>query len=86
MSDHTPYQRKIIKRYYRNFDAIQRQKLEEKVTELYLAEGKKRERLWKQVGDTLRKLEFPEGRIEHLLAKGDPALLVGIMKELEGPA
>ncbi len=84
MADHSPYQKKIIKRYYDNFDAIQGQRLAELVTELYLAEGKKSERLWKQAGDLLRKLEVPESRVEHLLSKRDPALMAGLIKELEG--
>jgi hypothetical protein len=82
MADYTPYQQKIIKRYYQNFDAIKSQRLSELATDLYLAEGKKRDRLWSQVEQTLRKLEFPESRIAHLLEKRDPALLVGILKEL----
>ena len=84
MADFTPYQQKIIKRYYKNFDAIQFQRLSELATDLYLSEGKKRERLWNQVEESLRKLEFPESRIAHLMQKRDPALLVGILKELEG--
>jgi hypothetical protein len=83
MPDYTPYQRKIIDRYYKNLDAIKFQRLSDLATDLYLAEGKKRERLWNQVQDSLRKLEFPESRIAHLLEKRDPALLVGILKELE---
>ena len=85
MADFSPHQQKIIKRYYQNFDAIKSQRLLELTTELYLAEGKKSERLWKQVAETLRKLEFPETRIAHLLLKRDPGLLPGIVKELEGP-
>ena len=84
MADFSPHQQKIIKRYYRNFDAIKGQRLSELATELYLAEGKKLDRLWKQVSETLTKLEFPASRIEHLLLKKDPALVVGILKELEG--
>lgn len=84
--DYSPYQRKIIKRYYQNFDAIKAQRLADLTTELYLAEGKARDRLWKQVGETLTKLGFPDSRIEHLLQKRDPALLPGILKELEGKA
>ena len=83
MSDYTPYQKKIIDRYYKNFDAIKHQQLSELATELYLAEGKKRIRLWKRVEETLKKLEFPEPRIAHLLEKKDPALLVAVLKELE---
>jgi hypothetical protein len=82
MADYTPYQQKIIKRYYNNFDAIKTQRLSELATELYLAEGKKRDRLWRQAAEILTKLEFPATRIAHLLEKRDPALLVGILKEL----
>lgn len=86
MADYTPYQRKIIDRYYKNLDAIQFQRLSELATDLYLAEGKKRDRLWSRVQESLRKLEFPEARIALLLQKRDPALLVGILKELESGA
>jgi len=84
MADYSPYQKKIIDRYYRNFDAIKHQQLSELATELYLAEGKKRDRLWKRVEESLRQVGFPESRIVHLLQKRDPALLVGILGELEG--
>jgi hypothetical protein len=86
MADFTPYQQKIVKRYYKNYDAIQHQRLSEMVTEIYLSEGKKLDRLWKSVGELLRKLEFPESRVEHLLKARDPKLLPGILKELEGKA
>jgi hypothetical protein len=86
MADYTPYQQKIIKRYYQNFDALKTQRLSELATELYLAEGKKLDRLWKQVADSLTRLEFPAARIEHLLQKRDPALLPGIIKELDARA
>jgi hypothetical protein len=84
MADYTPYQKKIIDRYYRNFDAIKHQQLSELATELYLVEGKKRDRLWKRVEESLRKIGFPESRIAHLLEKREPAHLVGILAELEG--
>ena len=80
MADYTPYQRKIIERYYKNLDAIQFQRLSELATDLYLAEGKKRDRLWSRVEESLRKLEFPETRIALLLQKRDPALWSGSSK------
>lgn len=83
MADFTPHQKKIIDRYYRNYDAIKFQRLSELVTELYLAEGKKRDRLWSQTLDLLRNLEFPESRIAHLDQQRDPALLAAVLKELE---
>lgn len=83
MADHTPYQKKIIDRYYKNFDAIAFQRLSELASDLYLAEGKQKDKLWKRVEDALRKLEFPDSRIVHLMEKRDPQLLVGILKELD---
>ncbi len=86
MADFTPYQRKIVDRYYKNLDAIQFQRLSELATDLYLAEGKKRDRLWVRVQEGLRKMEFPETRIAFLLDRRDPTLLVEILKELESGA
>ena len=83
MADHTPYQKKIIDRYYRNFDAIKHQQLSELASELYLADGKKKDRLWQRVEESLKKLEFPEARIAHLMQVRDPSLLVGILAELD---
>lgn len=85
MADHSPYQQKIIKRYYDNFDNIAKQRLSDLAAEIYLAEGKSRDRLWKRVGETLTKLEFPATRIQHLLEKKDPAMIVGLIQELENP-
>lgn len=86
MADHSPYQKKIIDRYYRNFDAIKFQRLSELVTDLYLAEGKKRDRIWTQVEAHLKALEVPESRIAHILARRDVALLMPVLKELEAKA
>jgi hypothetical protein len=83
MSNYSPYQQKIIDRYYRNFDAIKLQRLSEIATELYLTEGKKLERLWTQVEQSLRKLEVPDSRVTHIMTKRDPALLVSLLKEVE---
>ena len=44
MADFSPHQQKIIKRYYDNLDTISLQKLGELVGDLYLAQGKKRQR------------------------------------------
>ena len=84
MQNRTPHQDKIIKRYYQNFDAIKYQRLCDIVTELYLAEERKRERLWKQASEVMKVLGLPESRIEHLLDKKDPALLATVLKELDG--
>lgn len=81
--DFTPYQQKIIKRFYDNQDTIQLQRLGELVTDLYLAEGKKRAGVWKRIVTALERLKIPADRIQHLQTKDDPALLAGLVKELQ---
>jgi hypothetical protein len=82
MPDFTPHQQKIIKRYYDNIDGIQFQRLSELVGELYLAEGKKKQRVWKSVGETMLKLGIPQERVTHLLAQARPELIAEVVKEL----
>ena len=84
LDDYTRHQQGIIKRYYRNLDKIQAQRLSELVTELYLADGKKKDKLWQSAADAMQKLEVPQQRIDHLLSKKDPALLAALVKELMG--
>ena len=84
MADFTPYQQKIIKRYYDNLDTIQLQRLAEQVSELYLAEGKKRQRVWKSIVSALQKLGVPQSRIDHVRKQDNPSLVAEIVKELQG--
>jgi hypothetical protein len=83
MTDFTPYQQKVIKRYYDNQDTLQRQRLAELVSELYLAEGKKRERAWQAAAVAMQKLGVPQARIDHLVKQNNPALIAEVVKELE---
>lgn len=82
MQDYSPYQQKIIKRYYDNFGAIGSQRLAELATDLYLAEGKKRATAWKRAEETMRKMKIPEDRIQHIVESNDPAQLAALVKEL----
>ncbi len=81
--DYTPHQRKIIQRYYDNQPTLQLQRLADLVSELYLSEGKKKERLWKSAAQALEKLNVPAWRIQHLMEKRDPVLLAEVVKELQ---
>ncbi len=83
MPDYTPYQQKVIKRYYDNQDIIHRQRLAELVSELFLATGKKRQRTWNSAVSALAKLGVPPSRINHLRQQDNPALLAEVVKELE---
>ena len=84
MDNFSASQQKIIKRYYNNIDTIQLQKLAETVTDLYLAEGKKVERLWKTAVTAMQKLEVPQQRIDILLKSQNLEQLAKLVKELQG--
>jgi hypothetical protein len=83
LDDYSRHQQGIIKRYYENKDTIQLQRLGELVTDLYLAEGKKRDKVWQSIATALKKLEIPQDRINHLLKQNDPALVANLVKELQ---
>jgi hypothetical protein len=52
------------------------------VTDLYLAEGKKREKLWGTVVAALAKLGVPKSRIDTIHASDDPRRLAQLVQEL----
>ena len=83
MENFTRHQQGIIKRYYSNQDTIQLQKLGELVTDLYLAEGRKREKVWKSVAAALQKLGVPQARIDHVVKSDDPKLVANLVTELQ---
>jgi hypothetical protein len=81
--DYTAYQQKAIKRYYDNIDTIALQRLADLVGELYLAEGKKKEKAWLSAHKAMQQLKVPASRIDHLMSKKDPLLLADLVKELQ---
>ncbi len=84
LDDFTHNQQKIIKRYYNNQDTILKQRLAELVSELYLAEGKKKQKAWTAAAAAMQKLGVPQSRIDHLVKLGNPAQVAQVVKELEG--
>ena len=82
MAEHSRHQQKIIKRYYENRDDIALQRLQELVTELYLATGKKRQQHWKSIVLHLEKVGVPQQRIEILQKKDDAAEVAKLVAEL----
>ena len=81
--DFTANQQKIIKRYYDNIDTIALQRLSDLVGELYLTEGKKKEKAWQSVLGAMEKLEVPKSRIEHLMKQRNALLVADLVKELQ---
>jgi hypothetical protein len=82
-SNYSPYQQKLIKRYYDNREPLAQQRLAELVGELYLAEGKKKAKVWEQAAAAMAKLGIPQTRIDHLVKQQNPALIADLVKELE---
>jgi len=82
MAKRSNYQDRVIRNYYQNRDEIMLQRLGELVTDLYLAEGTKKSRLWKRVAEVLEKLKIPKNQIEHLVRSDNPALVANELKKL----
>jgi hypothetical protein len=76
------YQDRIIRNYYENRDEIMLQRLGELVTDLFLAEGQAKVRLWKRVAMTLEKLKIPKDQIQHLVQSDNPTLVANLLKKL----
>jgi hypothetical protein len=83
MEDYTKYQQGIIKRYYAHQDLILMQRLGDLVTDLFLAEGKKRSKAWESAATIMQKLGVPQSRIDHIVASDDPRLLAKLITELQ---
>ena len=82
MSNYSKHQQKIIKNYYDNRESIALQKVQELVTELYLAEGKKRQRHWKSLAGHLEKLGVKQAHIDHLIEQDNPELVANLVANL----
>jgi len=82
MAELTKYQRSIVKNYYENLDTALLQRLGEQVTDLYLAEGKKRDKLWQSVSAALVKLGVPQSRVDHVRESDDARKLATLLQEL----
>ena len=82
MAEHSKYQQKIIKSYYDNRESIALQRVQELVTELYLSEGKKREKYWAQLTGHLEKLGLKPDQIEHLIKQDRPELVANLVKKM----
>ena len=76
------YQDRVIRNYYQNRDDIMLQRLGELVTDLFLAEGKTKTRIWKRVAEILEKLKVPKSQIEHLVRSDNPTLVANVLKKL----
>ena len=82
MKERSAYQQGIIKNYYENREALALQKLQELVTELYLAEtAKKRTQIWSRIAKAMSNLGVPPGIAERILGEKSAELLARHVEE-----
>ncbi len=74
--EYSAYQRDVISRYYDNIDAITLDRLQELVSQLYLADSKLRQtQLWERVHKAMLRLKVKPAIIEHIMNKKDVVIL-----------
>jgi len=77
------HQQSIVKRYYDNLDGIIANRLQEAVTELYLAESDaKRAKLWQKVQKQLAKTPADPGVVHQIVEDGDTERLARLVSDL----
>ena len=84
------HQKGIVSRFYLHRGSILITRLQELVSDLALAEGKKADTLWKRASETLGKLEtdppIPKSRIETICGSRDVVALAKFVGELQSRA
>ena len=79
--NYSKFQQNVIKLFYDNRDTIAFQRAQELVSELYLTEGKKREKVWDTLAKNLEKLGVPVDQIAHLRTQDKPELVANLITE-----
>ena len=82
MAKRSHHQQRAIKNYYDRRDAIMVQRLGDLLSDLYLAEGKARLRIWQRAAGALAKLKVPAHQIDHIVASDNPTLLANLYQQL----
>lgn len=81
-TERSKYQKDVISKYYENLDSLMLQKLQQLVTDLYLAETQaKQKQLWQRAHKAMIKLKIQPQIIEHIMQKQNVEILA---KNLQG--
>ena len=80
--EYSSYQKKVIQNYYQHKDTIVLTRLQELVTDLYLAETEaKTKKLWQQVEKALDKMKLKPAIKSRILEKQDVKILAQNLQE-----
>lgn len=81
-SERSRYQEGIIRRYYRNLDALRLQRLQDLVADIFLATTEKRRAtLWAKAGEILASTGMPPAEVEALVAARDVEALAAVVSQ-----
>ncbi len=82
----TKHQQKIVSRYYEHKDTITAQRLQELVSDIYLAApGKEADKLWKKADAALRSAGVPPEKVDRAVASRSAEALAAIVNDLTKP-
>lgn len=76
------YQQGIVRRFYSHRDTVLSSRLAELVSELYLAEGKAADKLWKRAEETMLKAGADAADVAKIVTPRDVAALAQVAGEL----
>ena len=79
--NYSRYQQSVIRNYYNNKDNVSLQRAQELLTDLYLAEGKKREKVWESLFMHLERLGVPADQLQHLKESNNPELIAQLIQK-----
>ncbi len=79
--NYTKYQQSVIRNYYNNKDNVSLQRVQELLTDLYLAEGKKKEKVWESMFTHLERIGVPADQLTHLKAAKNPELIAQLIQK-----
>ena len=80
--EYSRHQRDVIGRYYDNLDTIMLQKLQELVTELYLADSPAtQKRLWDRAQKAMVKLKVPASIMGHIMSERNVEVLASNIED-----
>ncbi|MFN7289496.1 MAG: hypothetical protein ACK5YR_21960 [Pirellula sp.] len=77
----TRYQQNVIKNYYQNRENVSFQRVQELLTDLYLSEGKKKEKVWESIISHLEKMGVPPDQLEHIKTQKKPELIAQLIQK-----
>ena len=79
--NYTKFQQSVIRNYYNNKDNVSLQRAQELLTDLYLAEGKKREKVWDSMFMHLERIGVPADQLKHLKEQKNPELIAQLIQK-----